>query len=65
MKNVSKCDTWCELQSLVNHRAFDRKLHPKPLGRGHVCLGVTHCIAPCTPQGIAWGRNWLPCTPSA
>ncbi|KAI9215491.1 hypothetical protein POPTR_T124505v4, partial [Populus trichocarpa] len=42
MKNVAKCDTWCELQNPVNHRVFERKLHPRPLGRGHVCLGVTH-----------------------
>lgn len=42
MKNVAKCDTWCELQNPVNHRVFERKLRPKPLGRGHVCLGVTH-----------------------
>ncbi|KAI9178566.1 hypothetical protein LWI28_027975 [Acer negundo] len=26
----------------VNHRVFERKLRPKPLGRGHACLGVTH-----------------------
>ncbi|CAN7110952.1 unnamed protein product [Brassica rapa subsp. narinosa] len=42
MKNVVKCDTWCELQNPVNHRVFERKLHPKPSGRGHVCLGVTN-----------------------
>ncbi|WZZ14907.1 hypothetical protein YC2023_107996 [Brassica napus] len=42
MKNVAKCDTWCELQNPVNHRVFERKLRPKPSGRGHVCLGVTH-----------------------
>ncbi|KAI5581154.1 hypothetical protein BDE02_08G203000 [Populus trichocarpa] len=42
MKNVAKCDTWCELQNPVNHRVFERKLRPRPLGRGHVCLGVTH-----------------------
>lgn len=41
MKNVAKCDTWCELQNPVNHRVFERKLRPKPLGRGHACLGVT------------------------
>lgn len=46
MKNVAKCDTWCELQNPVNHRVFERKLRPKPLGRGHVCLGVTHRVAP-------------------
>uniref|UniRef100_A0A0R0GH50 Uncharacterized protein n=1 Tax=Glycine max TaxID=3847 RepID=A0A0R0GH50_SOYBN len=40
--NVAKCDTWCELQNPVNHRVFERKLRPKPLGRGHACLGVTH-----------------------
>ena len=32
MKNVAKCDTWCELQNPVNHRVFERKLRPKPLG---------------------------------
>uniref|UniRef100_M4FJ35 Uncharacterized protein n=1 Tax=Brassica campestris TaxID=3711 RepID=M4FJ35_BRACM len=42
MKNVAKCDTWCELQNPVNHRVFERKLHPKPSGRGHVCMGVTN-----------------------
>ncbi|WZY70750.1 hypothetical protein YC2023_002990 [Brassica napus] len=40
MKNVAKCDTWCELQNPVNHRVFERKLRPKPSGRGHVCLDV-------------------------
>ncbi|CAN6973440.1 unnamed protein product [Brassica rapa subsp. trilocularis] len=35
MKNVAKCDTWCELQNPVNHRVFERKLRPKPSGRGH------------------------------
>ncbi|CAN7105426.1 unnamed protein product [Brassica rapa subsp. narinosa] len=38
MKNVAKCDTWCELQNPVNHRVFERKLRPKPSGRGHVYL---------------------------
>ena len=46
MKNVAKCDTWCELQNPVNHRVFERKLRPKPLGRGHVCLGVTQRCPP-------------------
>ncbi|KAL7160687.1 hypothetical protein ABFS83_01G114000 [Erythranthe nasuta] len=49
IKNVPKCDTWCELQNPVNHRVFERMLCPKPLGRGHVCLGVTHCVAPPPP----------------
>ncbi|CAN7092461.1 unnamed protein product [Brassica rapa subsp. narinosa] len=35
MKNVAKCDTWCELQIPVNHRVFERKMRPKPSGRGH------------------------------
>ncbi|KAG2266042.1 hypothetical protein Bca52824_073121 [Brassica carinata] len=26
----------------VNHRVFERKLRPKPSGRGHVCMGVTN-----------------------
>ncbi|GKA14879.1 hypothetical protein Tco_0694525 [Tanacetum coccineum] len=46
MKNVAKCDTWCELQNPVNHRVFECKLRPKPFGRGHVCLGVMHHVAP-------------------
>ena len=41
MKNVAKCDTWCELQNPANHRVFERKLRPRPSGRGHACLGVT------------------------
>lgn len=66
MKNVANCDTWCELQNPVNHRVFERKLRPKPLGRGHVCLGVTHRVAPPHPRpervaGRAWGGgSWLP-----
>ncbi|KAL9408817.1 hypothetical protein AB3S75_047243 [Citrus x aurantiifolia] len=50
MKNVAKCDTWCELQNPVNNRVFERKLHPKPLGRGHVSLGVTHRCSPHPPK---------------
>ena len=46
MKNVAKCDTWCELQNPANHRIFERKLRPRPSGRGHACLGVTHPDAP-------------------
>lgn len=64
MKNVAKCDTWCELQNPVNHRVFERKLRPKPLGRGHVCLGVTHRVAP-QPRTPSWesrqrGGYWPP-----
>lgn len=62
MKNVANCDTWCELQNPVNHRVFERKLRPKPLGRGHVCLGVTHRVAlptlvPCGVESSAGGRK--------
>ncbi|GBC10050.1 hypothetical protein RclHR1_00930028 [Rhizophagus clarus] len=64
MKNVAKCDTWCELQNPVNHRVFERKLRPKPLGPGHVCLGVTHRVAPdqTSPREIYLfrGGNWPP-----
>lgn len=58
MKNVAKCDTWCELQNPVNHRVFERKLRPKPFGRGHVCLGVTLRVAPTMPPFgmLGWGR---------
>lgn len=64
MKNVAKCDTWCELQNPVNHRVFERKLRPKPLGRGHVCLGVTRRCPP-IPFGGRTGRMMaLPCAQS-
>ena len=56
MKNVAKCDTWCELQNPVNHRVFERKLRPKPSGRGHVCLGVTHRRPPRIPFPLLAGR---------
>jgi hypothetical protein len=58
MKNVAKCDTWCELQNPANHRVFERKLRPRPSGRGHACLGVTHRVAP-RPTGVGRGE-WPP-----
>jgi hypothetical protein len=61
MKNVVKCDTWCELQNPVNHRVFERKLRPKPSGRGHVCLGVSHRVAPPhAPRALSGGGQWPP-----
>lgn len=63
MKNVAKCDTWCELQNPVNHRVFERKLRPKPLGRGHVCLGVSQRVAPPPPYGFRRGRILAPRVP--
>ena len=64
MKNVAKCDTWCELQDPANHRVFERKLRPEPCGRGHVCLGVTHrCPAHATPTLVhcsGKGTRWPP-----
>ncbi|KAG8611844.1 hypothetical protein MANES_S044316v8 [Manihot esculenta] len=62
MKNAAKCDTWCELQNPANHRVFERKLRPKPSGRGHVCLGVTQPSPP-TPSprgGGSGGGRWPP-----
>ncbi|KAL0703018.1 hypothetical protein Bca4012_059140 [Brassica carinata] len=56
MKNVAKCDTWCELQNPVNHRVFERKLRPKPSGRGHVCLGVTNRRHPILSR--IWDGSW-------
>ena len=69
MKNVAKCDTWCELQNPVNHRVFERKLRPKPSGRGHACLGVTHRVAPlprAPTEPAGWGcGDWPPVRPVA
>lgn len=64
MKNVAKCDTWCELQNPVNHRVFERKLRPKPLGRGHVCLGVTHRVAPPRASRRRGSGYWPPVPPA-
>ncbi|KAL0753425.1 hypothetical protein Bca101_091093 [Brassica carinata] len=58
MKNVAKYDTWCELQNPVNHRVFERKLRPKPSGRGHVCLGVTNRRPPILSR--IWDGSWSP-----
>ena len=57
MKNVAKCDTWCELQNPVNHRVFERKLRPKPSGQGHVCLGVTRRCSPPNPPPAPGGAR--------
>lgn len=63
MKNVAKCDTWCELQNPANHRVFERMLRPRPPGRGHACLGVTPKHAPtatpCGGQDAAYGSPCL------
>ena len=59
MKNVAKCDTWCELQNPVNHRVFERKLRPKLSGRGHVCLGVTHRVAPPARPSVELGERMM------
>ncbi len=67
MKNVAKCDTWCELQNPASHRVFERKLRPRPPGRGHACLGVTPSDAP-FPRATtgSWGAgrgHWAPAPP--
>jgi hypothetical protein len=41
MKNIAECDTWCELKNPINHRVFECMLRPRPLGWGHICLGIT------------------------
>ncbi|KAI3672089.1 hypothetical protein L2E82_53083 [Cichorium intybus] len=52
-----------EFLNPVNHRVFERKLRPKPSGRGHACLGVTHRVAPTMhPLSDTWhrGGDWSP-----
>ncbi|CAN6472674.1 unnamed protein product [Victoria cruziana] len=44
------------VENPVNHRVYERKLRPRPFGRGHVCLGVTHSIAS---QQILWESGGL------
>ncbi|KAL0745496.1 hypothetical protein Bca101_102022 [Brassica carinata] len=47
-----------QLNKSVNHRVFERKLRPKPSGRGHVCLGVTNS-RPAILSRI-WDGSWSP-----
>jgi hypothetical protein len=69
MKNAAKCDTWCELQNPANHRVFERKLRPKSLDRGLVCLGVIHLVATLPPlsheSSSNGGKVWFPVHPCA
>ncbi|KAI8522283.1 hypothetical protein RHMOL_RhmolUnG0007500 [Rhododendron molle] len=49
MKNVAKCDTWCELQNPVNHRVFERKLRlairlKARLAQGHALRHPLHPV---------------------
>ncbi|KAH7668864.1 hypothetical protein IHE45_11G038700 [Dioscorea alata] len=60
MKNVAKCDTWCELQNPVNHRVFERKLRPRPPGRGHACLGITRMSRSSARARTAGRGDWPP-----
>ncbi|EYU20934.1 hypothetical protein MIMGU_mgv1a025719mg [Erythranthe guttata] len=50
------------MQNPVNHRVLNASA-PEALGRGHVCLGVTHCVAPpLAPSGRDRGADiGLPC----
>ncbi|KAL2246091.1 UNVERIFIED_CONTAM: hypothetical protein Sindi_2877300 [Sesamum indicum] len=57
MKNVAKCDTWCELQNPVNHRVFERKLRPKPLGQG-TSAWASRIASP--PRPSRGGGHWPP-----
>jgi hypothetical protein len=62
MKNVAKCDTWCELQNPVNHRVFERKLRPRPRPRAR--LPGRHATSPppsSPPRGHGGGGGeWPP-----
>ncbi|KAL0444525.1 UNVERIFIED_CONTAM: hypothetical protein Slati_2175200 [Sesamum latifolium] len=61
MKNVAKCDTWCELQNPVNHRVFERKLRPKPLGQG-TSAWASRIASP--PRPVRGGRRLASRAPS-
>ncbi|PHT96843.1 hypothetical protein BC332_34236 [Capsicum chinense] len=57
-------------QNPVNHRVFKRKLCPKPLVRGYVCLGITHRVFPLhraliTGRAVMAGRILASHTPRA
>ena len=58
MKNVAKCDTWCELQNPVNHRVFERKLRPSLLAEG-TSAWVSQIVVPHHPLLMRDG-SWSP-----
>ncbi|PAN26228.2 hypothetical protein PAHAL_4G304900 [Panicum hallii] len=63
MKNVAKCDTWCELQNPVNHRVFERKLRPRPSDTPNPSLGTDVVFgSPCLKTWWAEvGAAGIPC----
>ncbi|CAD5171159.1 unnamed protein product [Musa acuminata subsp. malaccensis] len=56
MKNVAKCDTWCELQNPVNHRVFERKVAQGWIGLSYSKVGAASRFARCPPL-VACSRN--------
>ncbi|RCV32407.1 hypothetical protein SETIT_7G001000v2 [Setaria italica] len=57
MKNVAKCDTWCELQNPANHRVFERKLRPRPSDTPNPNLGKDVVFgSPCCKA--RWAEVW-------
>ncbi|KAL6310949.1 hypothetical protein AAG906_008545 [Vitis piasezkii] len=56
MKNVAKSILGVNCES-VNHRVFERKLHPKPLGRGHAAWASRTVPPHLPPRGPAPGRE--------
>ncbi|PUZ45953.1 hypothetical protein GQ55_7G001300 [Panicum hallii var. hallii] len=52
MKNVAKCDTWCELQNPANHRVFERKLRPRPSDTPNPSLGTDVVFG--SPRLMVW-----------
>ncbi|KAK9723532.1 hypothetical protein RND81_05G005100 [Saponaria officinalis] len=60
MKNIAKCDTWCELQNPVNHQVFERKLRPKPMAEDTQRHGAAAATG--GEQGLGRANNplWKP-----
>ena len=63
MKNVAKCDTWCELQNPANHRVFERKLRPRP-PRPRARLPGRHAPRCPAPKLGWWAKIGRPCAPA-
>ncbi|KAK9667643.1 hypothetical protein RND81_13G001500 [Saponaria officinalis] len=59
MKNVAKCDYWCELQNPVNHRVFERKLRPKLMAEG-TSAWASRIASPLQITLILGEGGWLP-----
>ncbi|KAG5568949.1 hypothetical protein H5410_063993 [Solanum commersonii] len=65
MKNVAKCDTWCELRNPAEPSKSLNASCARPLGRGHARRAPRDRCRPARRKARRWAEAGLPCAPSA